>query len=144
MIRNAEQLLCWFILLWGIACSSEPNPEPIRVGEDMCAYCRMAIIEPVFASEAIQSSGEVLKFDDLACLAAGAKTGTTPDLRRIFVHDYVTREWLAGVDAAVVQGSALQTAMGSGSAAFASREAAQKFVAEQGGQILSLQEFLSR
>jgi copper chaperone NosL len=132
------------LILLAVGCSSEPKPEPIRVGEDLCAACRMAIIEPQFASEIILSSGDVLKYDDLACLAKAVKSPENANPRQIFVQDYVTREWINREQAVVVRGSTLQTPMGSGAVAFANRETAEKFVTENGGELISLQEFLQQ
>lgn len=125
-------------------CSSKPAPEPIHVGEDVCANCRMAIIEPQFAAEIILASGEVLKFDDLACLAARVKSTDTPVMQNIFVNDYLTREWINGEKAVIVRSSNVQTPMGSGAVAFTNREQADKFLAENSGQLVTLQEFLQQ
>ena len=125
-------------------CSSEPQPEPIHVGEDLCAACRMAIIEPQFAAEIVQPSGEVLKYDDLACLAKGVANLPNTSQRQVFVQDYFTREWMRHEQVVVVRESRLQTPMGSGAVALASHEAAEKFIAENGGQPMSLQVFLQQ
>jgi copper chaperone NosL len=129
-----------FILSAG--CSSTPQPEPIHVGEDICANCRMAIIEPQFVSEIILSSGEALKFDDLACLASGAKNAGPVESRHIFVQDYYTRQWISRDHAVIVLSSNVQTPMGSGHIAFGSRAQAEKFLAEHVGQLIGLQDFL--
>lgn len=102
----------------------------------------MAIIEPQFAAEMIHSSGELRKYDDLACLANAAKNPANDNPRQIFVQDYSSGEWTGREEALVVCGSTVQTPMGSGAVAFASREAAEKFVTENQGQIVSLWEYL--
>jgi len=131
------------IVLFG-GCSSKPAPEPIHIGEDVCANCRMAIIEPQFASEIILSSGEILKFDDLDCLASRSKDTEGSVIQNMLVQDYLTREWINGDKAVIVRGSKVQTPMGSGAVAFASREQADKFLAENSGQFVTLQEFLQQ
>ena len=142
-MKNIQKLLYWSAVVLASGCSTEPKPEPIRVGEDICANCRMAIIEPQFASEIVQA-GDVLKYDDLACLVSGAKNLANAKPQEIFVQDYYTREWISREQAFVARGSTVQTPMGSGALAFASREAAEKFMAENGGQLMSLQDFLNR
>jgi copper chaperone NosL len=141
-MKKIQNLYYLSAIMFFIGCSSEPRPEPIHVGEDLCAACRMAIIEPQFASEIIRSSGEVLKYDDLACLAKGAKSPESANPRQIFVQDYVTREWINQEQAVVVRGSTLQSPMGSGTVAFANQGAAEKFIAEHGGELMRLQNFL--
>jgi len=132
----------FFVIVILCSCSSKPTPEPIHVGEDVCANCRMAIIEPQFASEIILSSGEVLKFDDLGCLAARSKSTETPVMQNTFVNDYLTREWINGEKAVIVRGATVQTPMGSGAVAFTSPEEAEKFAAVNERQCITLQEFL--
>lgn len=131
-------------LLAAIGCSSKPAPEPIHIGEDVCAKCRMAIIDPQFASEIVMPSGEVLKFDDLGCCASAARDREIPSLQHVFVQDYATREWISGENTLVVASSQMRTPMGSGAVAFASREVAERFMTEHGGQLISLQEFMQR
>jgi copper chaperone NosL len=140
--EKGKSILCLLVILLLSACSSKPKPEPIHVGEDVCANCRMAIIEPQFASEIILASGEALKFDDLACFASGAKNTASEDSRHIFFQDYATHEWIESEKVTIVRSSSLQTPMGSGSVAFANHEQAHKFVAENGGYLSSFQEFL--
>ncbi len=55
------------LLLFLIAgCSTEP--EPIRFGEDKCAYCQMMIAEPNYGAELVTEKGRVYKFDAVECL----------------------------------------------------------------------------
>jgi copper chaperone NosL len=143
-VKNSRHLSCVLAIVFLSNCSSKPKPEPIHIGEDMCAHCRMAIIEPQFAAEIVWSSGEVSKYDDLICLAKGVKSSENANIQQIFLQDYLTREWVSRDQALVVKASAVQTPMGSGSVVFANREAAQKFLAEHGGQMMSLQEFLQQ
>lgn len=44
------------------------NPEPIRVGKDICAYCKMTIADPRFGAELVTRQGRVYKFDDIRCM----------------------------------------------------------------------------
>lgn len=141
-LKKYKSFLWLFVIVFLCGCSSKPAPEPIHVGEDVCANCRMAIIEPQFASEIILSSGEVLKFDDLGCLASEAMNAASEASRHIFLQDYATHEWIEGEKATIVRSSSLQTPMGSGSIAFANHEKADEFIAENGGQLSSLQELL--
>jgi copper chaperone NosL len=142
-MNNAGQYLFYFsALFFSINCSDAPKPEPIHVGEDLCAACRMAIIEPQFATEMVLASGEMRKYDDLACLAKGMQSAAAGERRQIFLQDYSTREWITREPAFVVMGSKVQTPMGSGGVAFGNRQAAEKFVAENGGALMRLEEFL--
>lgn len=59
-------LSCLFCLLILVGCN--PEPEPIRFGEDNCAYCKMGIVDPKFGSELVTDKGRVYKFDAIECM----------------------------------------------------------------------------
>ncbi len=91
--------------------------KPVEIfPEDMCASCKMAISDHRFASEILTESGDVLKFDDLACLEN--YRAVHPDLRIAaqFVKDYEAGTWLRWEDAVIVT-TGLFTPMGSGTVA---------------------------
>lgn len=48
--------------------SCQSGPEPIQLGKDACAFCKMTIIDGRFGGEIITSKGRVFKFDDIHCL----------------------------------------------------------------------------
>lgn len=108
---------------------SEIKPVDIY-SEDMCSQCRMAISEPVFASEIITTDGGVFKFDDLGCLEKFQEKSGELKIAATFVKDYETKNWLLYEHSTIVQTS-LQTPMGSGKVAFAdpaqAREYREKF-----------------
>ncbi|KAA0230791.1 hypothetical protein EDS67_05085 [candidate division KSB1 bacterium] len=108
---------------------SEIKPVDIYP-EDMCSQCRMAISEPVFASEIITTAGDVFKFDDLGCLEKFQEKSGELKISAAFVKDYETKNWLLYEHSTIVQTS-LQTPMGSGKIAFAdpaqAREYREKF-----------------
>lgn len=108
---------------------SEIKPVDIYP-EDMCSQCRMAISEPVFASEIITTDGGVFKFDDLGCLEKFQEKSGELKIAATFVKDYETKNWLLYEHSTIVQTS-LQTPMGSGKVAFAdpaqAREYREKF-----------------
>jgi copper chaperone NosL len=63
--------LCSMVLL--SAC--QPKPEPIRFGEEVCAYCRMGISDPRFGAELLTRQGRVYKFDALECMVEFERSG---------------------------------------------------------------------
>ncbi len=76
------------------ACGRPLTPEPLEVGRDACAYCRMTVSQAGFASQLL-APGELPKFfDDLGCLShflTGAQE--IPEGAVIYVADHRTREW---------------------------------------------------
>lgn len=70
------------------SCTS--GPEPIRIGEDQCAFCKMTISDPRFASEIITEKGRVYKFDDLNCAKGylNENAQNVGDSVQVFVSDF--------------------------------------------------------
>jgi copper chaperone NosL len=50
------------------ACSN--GPDPIRFGQDNCAYCKMTCEDKRFGGEIVTKKGKVFKFDDLVCMSS--------------------------------------------------------------------------
>lgn len=63
------------MLVLGLAsCSSEP--QPIKLGEDGCAFCKMTISDNRFGAEIVTKKGKVFKFDDTHCVIGFMKANT--------------------------------------------------------------------
>ncbi|MBM3750344.1 MAG: hypothetical protein FJW21_04070 [Acidimicrobiia bacterium] len=71
------------------------QPEPLVVGQESCAFCRMTVSQPEFASQLL-IDGELPKFfDDLGCLHAYlTATAPGPEGGIVFVTDHRLREWV--------------------------------------------------
>jgi copper chaperone NosL len=67
------------LLIVGIAgmsmltgCSSKP--QPIRVGQDNCAFCKMKISDNRFGAEIVTTKSKIYKFDDAHCILSFVKS----------------------------------------------------------------------
>lgn len=113
----ARVLLCsGALVLWvlGAGCGGQLKPEALDVGREACAYCRMTVSQPNFASQVV-APGELPKFfDDLGCLDHYL-TGTTevPAGAVIYVTDHRTREWVRAGEAVFSRVPMLSTPMNS-------------------------------
>lgn len=107
------------------ACASgPPEPAALDVRAEACATCRMAVSDPVFASQVV-APGEIPRFfDDLGCLAAFLLAGKAPPNAAVFVADHRTRAWVRAEDAVFTRVAGLETPMGSH--AVAHRDAASR------------------
>jgi copper chaperone NosL len=57
-----------------------PTPEPLRLGEDNCYFCKMTLTDRRYGAELVTKKGKVYKFDDLNCLCNFIKMGeVTPE-----------------------------------------------------------------
>jgi copper chaperone NosL len=110
------------------ACSV--GPEPIHLGSDECAECRMTISEARFAAQAVTRTGLTHKFDSIECLAAFLEGENAPAegaLHSLWVADFVdTERWVPAEEAHYVHGEAVQSTMGGGLAAHATAESARR------------------
>ncbi len=125
------------------------EPPDIRYGEDVCERCLMIINEARYAAAYVTPDGEPRLFDDIGGMAAhidealddGApEDGVPEDVAVYWVHDYDTEEWLKAEEAFYVESEDLATPMGFGIVAFAVRERAEEWAAEQGGTLRSYSE----
>jgi copper chaperone NosL len=77
-------ILSTFIYLVG--CS--PSVKPIAYGEDMCAYCKMVIVDDQHAAIAVTDKGKVFKFDAIECLIPYLQTQPETSFKLLEVNDY--------------------------------------------------------
>ncbi len=119
----AGALVLWVVVL-GAACSrGDVEPAPLAVGQESCAFCRMTVSQPEFASQLLVSGELPTFFDDLGCLHSYL-TSTTPGPEGgvIFVTDHRTREWVRADAAVYTRALALATPMASHLVAHATTE----------------------
>jgi copper chaperone NosL len=133
-----------FVILCGIASlvvltnCQKKTIEPVSVeANDMCSFCRMSISEKRYVAEFIDDDGQVLKFDDIGCMASFVqqKKNRAP-IRATFVMDFDAREWLKAEDAFYVRSSEFDTPMGFGIVAFKDQTRAQAEATKNRGTML--------
>lgn len=123
----------WLVALLGCV-REDPGPEPVALGEDTCATCRMIISEARYAAQ-MRIARRVEKFDDIGCLL---KRLSAP--AQVWVADQLSGEWIDARAATFVRSEELRTPMASGLAAFRSRSTAEAFAREHRGKLLSFEE----
>ena len=103
------------------ACESRPRgPVPLE-RDDACASCRMLISERRYAAELIDRTGEIYKFDDIACMLRFAHVhGIQQSGAKFYVTDYASsNNWIdAGQAYFVNLKSSVSSPMASGIVAF--------------------------
>lgn len=119
------------------------RPPDLRLGEDVCAQCKMIISEARFAAGYYDASSQPRLFDDIGCLIRYTRAQRTVP-HTVWVHDYEDdHSWIPAPDAHFVASSNLQTAMGSGIVALRSRARAQELAASVSGALHTYREQLS-
>ena len=104
----------WFFSLAG--CQS--GPEPIRYGQDNCAFCKMSFSDRRFGGEVCTKKGKVYKFDDIHCLLASLEAGvpTRGEIAGVFLVDYGGGPWIPADKGFLLRSPDFHTPMGGGNA----------------------------
>jgi copper chaperone NosL len=134
----AAVLICLCFGLQG--CGS--GPQPIKYGQDDCAYCKMALADRRFGGEICTKKAKVFKFDDLHCLLASIQSGVPArqDIGAIYLIDFANGDWIRAEDALLLQSAALHSPMNGNFAAFSNKEERQRSQHEYNGQLLTWKE----
>lgn len=72
-----------------VSCNS--GPQPIKLGQDACSFCKMSIADNRFGAEIITKKGKVYKFDDVHCILGFMKANTIN-------NDDIKETWLINFD----------------------------------------------
>lgn len=126
------------VLAMALVTSCNTQPEPFAIGKDLCEDCKMTIMEPQFGAEIITNKGRIFKFDDLHCVVNYINKGkiTQSDIKQTVAVDYNNASQFVDVSEAMfVTSEQLKSPMNSNTAAFATREAADKIAAQTGGAV---------
>lgn len=133
------------VLILLSSCSAKP--EPMVYGKDICYSCKMGMADPKFGGEVITKKGKVYKFDDLHCMISFLRSGfvAEKDIRENVVINYeIQNDFLDVQTAKFVISPLLKSPMGSNTAGFASKEAAQINNSGNKGQILNWNDLLNQ
>jgi copper chaperone NosL len=122
-----------------VACSS-PGPRPLAFGAEECSHCHMTLSDPRFAGQLVTTTGKVVPFDDVGCLATFVVTGgvAADRIHSLWVHDYSRPDSLLDVATVVfLQHDSIRTPMDYGLIALRKGGAADSLRARLGGRLLS-------
>lgn len=82
----------------GTSCNVQP--EPFKLGTDVCYMCKMGIVDPKFGSQLITKKGKLYKFDDIGCMIRLMKSGTfdSNTIKTMVVANYNNSNEFISVD----------------------------------------------
>ncbi len=115
--------------------SCSPEVEPIEFGKDQCDFCRMGIVDPKFAAQAVTKKGRNYKFDAIECLVGFLKDKDEATMAYLLVADYTTQQMTDAKKATYLISDQIHSPMGASLCAFANKEDAEKAQKELGGQL---------
>jgi copper chaperone NosL len=138
-IKLSSALTTSLILFFLTSCSSQP--EPLKLGKDICHLCKMGIADARFGGEVITKKGKVFKFDDIGCMIKFIKSGGVEqkDVSQTVVVNYEKQNDFIKTDKATfLVSETVKSPMNYNVAAFSNADAANKLI--QGGKTLSWNE----
>lgn len=118
------------------ACSQDP--QPVHLGSDECAYCKMIIADAKFPTQLVNETGKSFRFDSIECMRSFVKAN--PD-RAESAKLYVTNfgnpgTWIEAQKAFFVISEVISSPMGAYLLAFASAGERTKHLAQYEGQAI--------
>ncbi len=132
-----------FIMLLALTSCKAKGPEPVKLNVDACIYCKMPISDLRYAAELITKKGRLYKFDDADCIVRYARENSTGEAAVFYFSDFASPgKFVKSSEAVFIKGGSLKSPMAGNTAAFGSREKAEKFAKETGAQILGWEQVL--
>ncbi len=126
-----------------VACRAA-GPEPLRLNEDPCDFCRMTISDARFGGEAVTRAGRVYKFDSIECLAGWSRTVKDGAVAAMYVIDTQHPGVFVRADSAgFIKDGFMQSPMGKALVAFPSRKAALEQQTMLGGRVMTWAEVMA-
>ena len=107
-------------------------PEKMQLGKDVCAECKMTIVDPKFGAEIVTRKGKIYKFDDVHCIAGFLERRGVElaEVSQTLFVDYEDEHAFINVkDAEFVISSSFKSPMAGNAAAFKNKTAADKMSA---------------
>jgi copper chaperone NosL len=108
------------VLIFGLM-SCNQGPQPIRLGQDACSFCKMSIADNRFGGEIITNKGKVFKFDDMHCILGFMKANTinNNDIKETWIVNFdEPHNFIAAPKAFLLKSSELHSPMGGNVASF--------------------------
>ena len=122
-------------------CSREPSP--IEIGKDMCALCKMTIMEKRYGAELITTKGKIYKFDSAECLIEYLKENPESEnpAQSILVIDHSRPgEFINAKEAFYLHSEKLPSPMGANLSAVHTKATIDNYFSEYGGEIWTWEE----
>jgi len=122
------------------ACTVEP--KAINYGDDHCHLCDMTVVDKTHAAEYVTQKGKAFMFDAIECMVMKINKGQSEDeLAFILIADYANPGNLVDAKTATyLISEKIKSPMGANLTGFASKDAAEKVLAENGGKLYSWEE----
>jgi copper chaperone NosL len=132
-----------FILTNAFACNTIPNS--IKIGKDACSYCKMTVSDNRFGVVLVTEKGKNFIFDDPQCLAAHLHSPQNSSIKigGIYFTNFIGSHLLLNANEAFfVKSIKIHGPMNGSFAAFSNKDSAMRYIFNNTGSIVKLNELL--
>lgn len=137
-----KYLIIFVTVLLLVSCNAK-GPEPVKLNVDACVYCKMPISDPRYAAELITKKGRLHKFDDADCIIKYTRENGKSDAAVFYFSNFAAPgQFVRASDASFIKGGSLKSPMAGNTAAFSSKQEAEKFANETGAQMLTWEQVM--
>jgi len=130
-----------FLTLSLSGCSTAP--QPIRIGQDNCDFCKMTISDQRFGAEIVTKKSKIYKFDDEHCLVAFLHSNKVdaPNIAGIYFTNFNSpHDLIKAEQAHFLQSPALKSPMNGNIAAFSNDDSLVKVFQQLNGNKITWEE----
>lgn len=115
-----------YLIILLIIAGCTPTPRPLEVGSDQCTHCLMGVSDARYGGEVLMSTGKVLPFDAVECMASYL-LGNEVEAHSLWVVDYAQPGTLIPVqEARFLHSNELHSPMGLNLTAFSGETASRQ------------------
>lgn len=140
-INNFKFGLILCFLLFNLGC--ERKPVPINLNEDTCEHCKMTIVNNRFGGEIVTKKGKIIKFDAIECLVNYYLIYDKEKVSSLWVINFLKpTEFVDAKNSFYLQSKKINSPMGAGVLAVATKTEAYTLKEKNGGKILNWEEVL--
>ena len=126
-------------LMMGLA-SCSTGPQPIKLGSDACAFCKMTISDKNFGAEIVTKKGKAYKFDDTHCLIAFMNENTVEpkDIKATYLVNFVEpHNFIETSEVLLLKSEDLHSPMGGNIASFDDKNKLDEVADKVKGEIIT-------
>jgi len=122
--------------LW--SCSLSVAPKSIKVNEDVCAACKMSIVDLKFATQLVTSKGKYYVFDDISCMLHFINNNKNLNISKMYVPNYLDEtKFLEAQNAFYIEGGEVNSPMNGNIAAFETAPEAEQYAESLNASLVS-------
>jgi copper chaperone NosL len=143
---NKKLTMAFVSLLFFGLMSCVSGPQPIKLGQDACSFCKMSIANNHFGAEMITKKGKVYKFDDMHCIAGFIKSNevASSDISEIWLVNYAEpHNFILAQKAFLLRSAELHSPMGANIANFDDENKLKDAMKNIKGKELTWEQFIS-